>query len=164
MSTLMLSLLGSALVIAGVAAVTFGTSDQIIANSFNRALAEAPAPLEAGKRSTNVKPASFRLEKNSERYWLQTKPVQAGSFARSFRIGDRITIDGGQGKQRLHVIRTDRLSLPGARTPGTKPAVWVMVTAHVIAGVRQGQRVRFIVEQPSGPTPTASTTLSDGTL
>jgi hypothetical protein len=145
---------GRLLVIAGCAAGTLGAAgalraDLMVSHSFSRVLGaqSAPQPFEAAV-SGGIRQAAHV---GDEGYWLTRAEVESPApFAKRLAIGDRITISGQNGRERvLEVVDTRAIGGPLTNVAaGVAPLRLVLVTCRVVDGSEReaSAPVRFIVE------------------
>ncbi len=160
----LIALGGLAVTIAAGAASVWPT-DLLLSRGFGKALQSARPALSFSP--TAVSERTDRPIAGDEGYWLTRAEVQSPTpFAKPLAIGDRITISGGDGRQRqLEVI--DLKAIGGTIAVRNGPAAaqphLTLVTCNVIGeGPKRASDgpVRFIVEvEPveAVPTPAAKT-------
>jgi hypothetical protein len=153
---------GRLLLIAGGATCALAAAgalraDLMVSHSFGRVLGaqSAPQPFEAAP------PGGIRQAAHvgDEGYWLTRAEVESPApFAKRLVVGDRITISGQDGRERvLEVIDTRAIGESLTKVAaGTAPLRLVLVTCRIVDG---GEReasapVRFIIEGELGETPT----------
>jgi hypothetical protein len=151
---------GRLLLIAGcatsaVAAAGALRADLMVSHSFARILGaqSAPQPFEAA-------PGEIRQVAHvaDEGYWLTRAEVESPApFAKRLAVGDRITISGQNGRERvLEVVDTRAIGEPLTKVAaGTHPLRLVLVTCRIVDGSEReaAAPVRFIIECELGETP-----------
>ncbi len=160
---------GRLALLAGGAAATLLTAaalraDLMVGHAFTKAFGgqAALAPLEP-LRSAG---ASDAAQGRDAGYWLTRSEVESPAlFDRQLAVGDRITIAGRDGRERiLEVVDLKVVGEPLVQAvAGAAPMRLLLVTCHIV-GSDGGQAakvpVRFIVEgepsEPALPRPTAA--------
>ena len=144
---------GRLLLIAGCAVAAFAgagawRADLMVSHGFGKVLGaqNAPLPFEAAasgsQRAANV---------GDEGYWLTRAEVESPApFAKRLAVGDRITISGQDGRERvLEVVDLKSIGEPLTKVvTGTTPMRLLLVTCRTIDGSERDTHtpVRFIVE------------------
>lgn len=151
---------GRLLLVAGCAMAAIATAgalraDLMVSHSFSRMLGSGvPQPFEA--------PASGGVQQaahvGDEGYWLTRAEVESPvPFAKRLAVGDRITISGQDGRERvLEVVDTRVIgdALTKVAT-GVSPLRLVLVTCRIVNGTEReaSAPVRFIIEGEPGEAP-----------
>ena len=143
---------GAAAALAGAGALR---ADLMVGLGFGTILGaqDAPLPFEVS--------ASGGLQQlnqvGDEGYWLTRGEVESPApFAKGLAVGDRITIAGRDGRERvLEVIDLKAIGEPLAKAvTGPTPMRLLLVTCRAIDASEREAHVRFIIErEPTEPAP-----------
>ena len=143
---------GAAAALAGAGALR---ADLMVGLGFGTILGaqDAPLPFEVS--------ASGGLQQlnqvGDEGYWLTRGEVESPApFAKGLTVGDRITIAGRDGRERvLEVIDLKAIGEPLAKAvTGPTPMRLLLVTCRAIDASEREAHVRFIIErEPTEPAP-----------
>ena len=143
---------GRLLLIGGCAAAALATgaalrADMMVSHGFNTAsgkgLTSFTAPSQVSTRATSPV--------GDEGYWLTRAEVENPiPFGKQLSVGDRITIAGRDGRQRiLEVVDLRSLGEPLTKAvTGTHPMRLLLVTCRIVDETNReaGAPVRFIIE------------------
>ncbi len=143
---------------AAAALLTAGAwrADLMVSHGFNKAFGglAVPAPLEP-QRSAGASAATHERDAG---FWLTREEVESPAlFDRQLAVGDRITIAGRDGRERiLQVVDLKVVGEPLVQAvAGAAPMRLLLVTCHIVGGDgSQADKapVRFIIEgEPSEP-------------
>ena len=151
---------GRLLLLAGCAAAALAgagalRADLMVSHGFGRVFGAqtAPSPFEVAAPSGPQRVAQV----GDEGYWLTRAEVESPAlFARRLAIGDRITISGRDGRDRvLEVVDLKAIGEPLTKVlTGATPMRLLLVTCRIVdGGEREAQApVRFIIEgEPADP-------------
>ena len=148
-------LTGLAVAVAAGAAVL--RTDLLLTRGFGHAL-EAARPAFAFDAASAKEPQGRGAAVGDEGYWLTRAEVESPTpFAKALAVGDRITIAGGDGRERrLEVL--DLKVISGSTTGGARsaPMRLLLVTCRVTgdAAGPADAPVRFIIEAEPAPSAT----------
>jgi hypothetical protein len=153
---------GRLTILAGCAAaivVTLGAlrADLMVSHGFGKALGaqEAPQPFD-------MVPQSGTLRHAGENYSLtRSEYGTLPPFAQHLAVGDRITISGGDGRQRiLVVIDVKPFGDPFTQVAADGRPSRMLVTCRVVGGAEQerAEPIEFIIQghAPEPPAPPAA--------
>jgi hypothetical protein len=151
---------GRLLLLAGCAAAALAgagalRADLMVSHGFGRVFGaqHAPSPFEVAAPGGPQRLAQV----GDEGYWLTRAEVESPAlFAKRLAIGDRITISGRDGRERvLEVIDLKAIGEPLTKVlTGATPMRLLLVTCRIVdGGEREAQApVRFIIEgEPADP-------------
>ena len=143
-------LLVAGCVMSALAAAVALRADLMVSHSFSRVLGaqSAPQPFDAAN------PGAIRqtAQVGDEGYWLTRAEVESPApFAKHLTVGDRITIAGRDGRERvLEVVDTRAIgeTLTKVAAGVTPPLRLILVTCRIVDGSDReaGAPVRFIIE------------------
>jgi hypothetical protein len=152
---------GRLLLLAGCAAAVLAgagalRADLMVSHGFGKVLGpqNAPLPFEVAADGSQ-RPAHV----GDEGYWLTRAEVESPApFAKRLAIGDRITISGRDGRERvLEVVDLKSIGEPLTKVvTGTTPMRLLLVTCRTVDGSERETHapVRFIIEgEPAEPPP-----------
>jgi hypothetical protein len=149
---------GRLTILAGCAAalvVTLGAlrADLMVSHGFGKALGaqEAPLPFDTVRQSGTLQHAggSYSL--------TRAEDGALPPFAQHLAVGDRITISGSDGRERiLLVIDVKPLVDPITRIAADAQPTRLLVICRVVGGAEQGaqQPIEFIIQGHSAEPPT----------
>jgi hypothetical protein len=151
---------GRLLLLAGCAAAALAgagalRADLMVSHGFVRVFGaqHAPSPFEVAAPGGPQRLAQV----GDEGYWLTRAEVESPAlFAKRLAVGDRITISGREGRERvLEVIDLKGIGEPLTKVlTGATPMRLLLVTCRIVdGGEREAQApVRFIIEgEPADP-------------
>lgn len=144
----------AAAILAGAGAVR---ADLMVSHGFSKMLGPQTVPLpfdvaaDGPQRTAHV---------GDEGYWLTRAEVESQApFAKRLAVGDRITISGQNGRERvLEVTDVKAIGEPLTKAvTGTTPMRLLLVTCRIVDGSSEREThapVRFIIEgDPAGAPP-----------
>jgi hypothetical protein len=142
------------LLLAGCTAATLAgagalRADLIVGLGFGKVLGAQDAPLPFESASGGLQQMN---QVGDEGYWLTRGEVESPApFAKGLAVGDRITIAGRDGRERvLEVIDLKAIGEPLAKAvTGTTPMRLLLVTCRAIEASDREAHVRFIIERES---------------
>lgn len=148
---------GRLLLLAGCAvAIAAGAgalrADLMVSHGFGKILSQHTAALPF---ETAASGSQRSAQVGDEGYWLTRAEVESPApFAKRLAIGDRITISGNDGRERvLEVVDLKAIGEPLTKTvTGTTPMRLLLVTCRIVDGGERDTPVRFIIEgEPAEP-------------
>ena len=122
-------------------------ADVMVSHGFGKVMGAQDTPLPFDQTASAG--AQRQAQVGDEGYWLTRSEVESPApFAKRLAIGDRITISGRDGRERvLEVMDLKAIGEPLTKVvTGTTPMRLLLVTCRIVDGKEDQAPVRFIIE------------------